>query len=231
MEYSSKEACEHLVFEQSFGSRLMIVRILVLSSTLLLACNETSSTINAPDFPPEIRIERIALAGCSQTRHWVGEGPVLGYEDITGEDLFTSASEMGGGSVEAWTEGSRYIELFRRATDGTEDAILAQVCVHNSRRVTYADLEEMVRLLRAEVPGVPVYLQPLDAAPPSCRRADYETSVALIDTAASRGLANRGPHMIPVYAEAETLDGCHPNDRGAARQTETVRTFLDAMSE
>jgi len=170
--------------------------------------------------------KKIALAGCSQTREWVGDGTSHGYEDITGVNLFTSAGAFGGGSIEKWVEGSSYIEAFRRATDRTEDAILAQVCVHNSRPVTYADLERMINLLKAEVSGVPVYLQPLDVAPPGCSKAGYTTSVALINQAVSNGLALQGPQTLPLYSPNETRDGCHPNDTGAARTAEIVKAFF-----
>ena len=184
-------------------------------------------------FPETVRAESIALAGCSQTRSWVGDGGRTGYEDITGENLFTNAGTFGGGSIDKWTDSSSYITDFRNATDGTEKIVLLQVCVVADIGTTYGDLFALIELLKAEVPGVPVYLQPLDVSPqssPSCNYAGYDESVQLIQEAVTSGIALQGPWMLPLYSAVETVDGCHPNNTGTARMAETIRAWLDDLN-
>ncbi len=185
-------------------------------------------------FPPETaRAESIALAGCSQTRSWVGDGGRAGYEDITGENLFTYAGTFGGGSIDKWSNGSSYMTDFRNATNGTEEIILLQVCVFANIGTTYGDLVALIELLKVEVPGAPVYLQPLDVSPqssPSCKIAGYDESVQFIQEAVTNGIALQGPWMLPLYSAVETVDGCHPNNRGAARMVETIQAWLDDIN-
>ena len=183
--------------------------------------------------PTSWPFERIALSGCSQTRDWIGDGEPTGFEEITGVDLFTDSTEFGGGDVTNWiAPNSTYMQLYTDAVTGTEDAILAQICVSRVVTTTYENVVTLINLIATEAPGRPIYLMPLDVSAESsgnCNHAGYEESVAFIDQAVEDGLALHGPAIDPLYANSETRDGCHPNDVGAARMTDTVVAWLEAL--
>jgi hypothetical protein len=173
--------------------------------------------------------DRIAVSGCSQTRDWIGDGVVPGYEDIVGEDLFSTASGYGGGTVSRWimpgSASTGYLAQFENNTDGTENFILAQLCVRNGQG-SYADVLTLIDELKARVPGVPVYLMPLDVPTATCANSGYEESISFMNQAVTDSIALQGPVLDPPYAPNETRDGCHPNAAGAARMTATVQAWL-----
>lgn len=157
----------------------------------------------------------------------------MGFEDIAGVDLFTDASQMGGGAVHLWiATNSGFAQRFRDDTSGQEDAILLQVCVATTVSVTYEDVLAQIALLQAAVPEKPIYLMPLDVSPQSstCSLAGYNDSVLFVTRAVAEGFALLGPVLTPLYSREETRDGCHPNDIGASRMTETVVAWLESIT-
>lgn len=182
----------------------------------------------------------IALAGCSQTEYWVGDQTGIdGYRQLfpANANVFTSAVGMSGGTLKNWADSlSSEMDLFRAATTGNEDAILFQVCTQRfAPLATATDMTNAINNLTAEVPGVPIYLMPLDVAGPDdvpagvCNQAAYDLSVTLIDGAIAASEALQGPEILPLYSAGETSDGCHPTEAGTARAAPIIDAWLQTV--
>jgi len=171
--------------------------------------------------------QKIAVAGCSNTRRWVGDDPgYLGYEDYTGVNLFSKTNSFGGGSVQAWNNSGQYIQAFRANIVGNEDAILAQVCVTN-QQIDYSLMQNYLLMLSTELPGVPVYVVPLGTSGATCSYANQVQSIALSQQAVANGHAQGMiPSLSPPYSTTETNDGCHPNSAGNLRMTDAINVWL-----
>jgi hypothetical protein len=188
-------------------------------------------------------INRVAIMGCSNTNNWVGELSFLdGFENYVPErgDFFTSTRGYGGGSIESWLDPTgRWQGLFINATTGDEDIILIQLCVVRDR-ATIADVRALVAFAQEHVPGKPVYVMPIGAAPPLCSFAGRDKSIELYFQAAAEGVALLGPLHPDFFSPYELFetkdgrdfengDGCHPNPIGTRRVTDEILRWLEII--
>ena len=184
--------------------------------------------------PPAPRPDRIALAGCSQTRDWSKFGPwPVGFESPSvgvgtptgpvagaGFDLFHGIKNFGNAHMAIWADpNGAPMTGFRSKLDGREDIILYQLCVTNDSPGDINTLRQVLDNLEGAAPWADggTYIMPLDVSTESagCSFAGYDRSVTLMQEAIARGWARQGPWMLPLYGPTEVQSA--PDGTGNVR--------------
>jgi len=184
---------------------LVIAAVLAFSGGAMIAAS-TGSTVG--------------YVGCSNTYMTVNGAHLDG-----GVNMWPANGNYGGGTVQAWyrdiTRQSRYWPAFRQmlAAQPTQ-TIWFQACakVNENPNLNYQAALGVLAQLQREIPGVTVYISPINGySGIVCSALGPNGNAAMVSLAnqlVSEGDGPAGPYPGDLTASQVQADGCHPNDAG-----------------
>lgn len=168
--------------------------------------------------PPDPGVGPVGFIGCSVTHQSTN-----GYRRLDGERLWTDVHNYAGGGVIYWADpNDEHWDAFDAALAIADQpvALWFQFCSHEgdtTQATLYTASLQVLDLLAARCPNVPIYVSALNGYSPSDPEIPNAAMTAAVAQLVSEGRCYDGPHMEDILLTEDETDGAHPNDAGERR--------------
>lgn len=213
----------------------------------LISCSTTTEPVHSvkqqPFVTPIPSIQdkgAIGFIGCSNTGQTVDGYHAVGGKRIWAVDRSVSINQgayppFGGGTPNRWAEdNSPYWPIFDEylALHPDTKTVWWQLCIKQSDKFDYSTAQAVLRMLRARIPSVKVYVSPLppftDHVCGITGKNGFERMYGLAKQIAEREEDVQLGPLLPGILRADNVnDGCHMNEAGKRKVGEALKAFFD----